>query len=299
MDIAIKTPIRWLLGYITGRFEQTNEHFFELSEDLLKSGKLQRRIKLDNAHEGFSSGAKIDSNGVMTYNECFLCYLWCMCYYGLVSFEKAVVIHQQNKRNGTAFEIDREAIAIAEKAHQYAMSLVRFYSEWPSEIPTPQDHDHNEDVNFTNQLFLYAINYIMCHETAHIVLEHKYGISGEESYKQEFEADMWSFNAILTPPYKDSKLTIQMGILMGLCAMIMSSPKTNDGQNHPSSFKRLNVFLEMINPEPNSQIWAMACLFIGVWDMLFSKGYDWVECCNDYKEMYYYVYKQIVPDKTQ
>ena len=85
MDVTIKTPIRWLLGYITGRFEQTNEHFFKLSEELIKSGKLKPRIKLDNAHEGFSSGvAKIDSNGVMTYNECFLCYLWCMCYYGLV-----------------------------------------------------------------------------------------------------------------------------------------------------------------------------------------------------------------------
>lgn len=297
MDVAIKTPIRWLLGYIAGRFEQTNEHFFELSKDLIKSGKIQRRIKLDNAHEGFSKGiAMVDSNGVMTYNECFLCYLWCMCYYGLVSYEKAVVIHQQNKQNGTANEIDREAIAIAEKAHQYAMSLVKFYSEWPTEIPTPQDHDNNKDVNFTNQLFLYAINYIMCHETAHIVLRHKDGISGEESYRQELDADMWAFNAILTPPYKDSELTIQMGVLMGLCAMIMSSPKTDDGQTHPSSFKRLNVFLEKINPKPSSQIWAMACLYIGVWDMVFSKGYDWGESCNDYKEMYYHVYEQIIAE---
>ncbi len=297
MDIAIKTPIRWLLGHITGRFEQTNKHFYELCKELIKEGKLQQKIRLDNEHEGFSYGiAMIDSNGVMTYNECFLCYLWCMCYYGLVSYEKAVVIHQQNKQNGTNNDIDRNAIYIAEKAYQYAMSLVKFYSEWPSEIPTPQDHDHNEDVNFTNQLFLYAINYIMCHETAHVILEHKYGISGEESYKQEFEADMWSFKAILTPPYKDSELTIQMGILMGLCAMIMSSPETGDEQVHPSSFKRLNAFLEMINPEPSNQIWAMACLYIGVWDMVFSKGYNWVEKCSDYKEMYYYVYKQVVPE---
>ena len=70
MDVTIKTPIRWLLGYITGRFEQTNEHFFKLSEELIKSGKLKPRIKLDNAHEGFSSGvAKIDSNGVMMLHK--------------------------------------------------------------------------------------------------------------------------------------------------------------------------------------------------------------------------------------
>jgi hypothetical protein len=152
MDIVIKTPIRWLLRYITGRFEQTNEHFFELCKGLVDSGKLRRSIQLDNAHEGFSSGiAYISSEGQMTYNECFLCYLWCMCYYGLVSYEKAVVIHQQNKRNGTNEEIDKSAICIAEKAHQYAMSMVKYYSEWPSEIPTPQDHDNNEDVNYTNQ----------------------------------------------------------------------------------------------------------------------------------------------------
>ena len=295
MAIVIKTPIRWLLRYITGRFEQTNEHFFELCKGLVDSGKLRRSIQLDNAHEGFSSGiAYISSEGQMTYNECFLCYLWCMCYYGLVSYEKAVVIHQQNKRNGTNEEIDKSAICIAEKAHQYAMSMVKYYSEWPSEIPTPQDHDNNEDVNYTNQLFLYAINYIMCHETAHIVLSHKEGIVGEESFCQELDADMWAFKAILTPPYKDSELTVQMGILMGLCSMIMSSPRTTDGQTHPSSFKRLNVFIDFINPAPESQLYAMACLYIGVWDMVFSKGYDWIEQCDNYKEMYNHVYHQIV-----
>ena len=105
---------------------------------------------------------------------------------------------------------------------------------------------------------------------------------------------MWAFNAILTPPYKDSELTIQMGILIGLCSLMMSSPATDDGNTHPSSFKRLNAYIEWINPSPNSQLYVMACLYIGVWDMVFSKGYDWLERWNDYKEMYSHVYKQIV-----
>ena len=297
MNCAIKTPIRWLLRYITGRFEQTNENFFKLSKELIDSGRLKRKIWLDNAHEGFDNGiAYITPDGQMTYNESFLCYLWCMCYYGLVSYEKAVVIHQQNKQNKTNIEIDKVAISIAIKAHQYAMSLVKFYSEWPTEVPTPQDYDTDENVNFTNQLFLYAINYIMCHETAHIILEHNENVAENESFQQEFDADMWAFNAILKPPYKDSEITIQIGILMGLCSMIMSSPKTSDGHTHPSSFKRLNAYLEKIAPAPNSHLYAMACLYIGVWDMVFSKGYDWVEQCDNYKEMYYYVYNQIVPD---
>ncbi len=230
----------------------------------------------------------------MTYNECFLCYLWCMCYYGLVSYEKAVVIHQQNKQNGVDNEIDREAIVIAEKAREYAMSLIKIYSEWPSEVPTPQEHDKDESVNFANQLFLYAMNYIMCHETAHVVLEHRGELLGENSYKQEYDADLWAFDTILTPPYKDSELTVQMGILMGLCSMIMSSPRTDDVETHRSSFKRLKKYFEKINPEPTSQLYAMACLYICVWDISFLKGYDWSEQCDNYKEMYDNIYKQIV-----
>ncbi len=53
MNTEIKTPIRWLLEYLTGRFEQTNEYFYGLCEELIKSGKLQRNIRLDNAHERF------------------------------------------------------------------------------------------------------------------------------------------------------------------------------------------------------------------------------------------------------
>lgn len=292
------TPISWLLVYMTGKFEQTNEHFFELCEELIRDRKLHQYIQIDSVKEGFihHHPAMINPKGEMTYNECFLCYLWCMCYYGLVSYEKAVVVHQQNKQNGTDNEIDKKAIAIAEKAREYAMSLVRIYSEWPSEIPTPQEHDTNETVNLANQLFLYAMNYIMCHETAHVVLEHRSGLSGEESYQQEYEADMWAFDAILTPPYKDSELTIQMGILMGLCSMIMILSRTEDGKTHPSSFKRLNNYFEKIKPDPNSQLYAMACLYIGVWDMAFSKGYDWPEQCDNYKEMYDNIYKQIVPN---
>lgn len=295
MDIVIKTPIRWLLRYITDRFKQTNEHFFDLCKELVKNGKLQQIIRIDNVHEGFSYGiAYITPEGQMTYNECFLCYLWCMCYYGLVSYEKAIVIYQLNKQNGTNETIDKSAIHIAEMAHQYAMSMVKYYSEWPSEIPTPQDYDNNEDVRFTNQLFLYAINYIMCHETAHIVLGHKDGIIGKESFTQELDADIWAFKTILTPPYKDSELTVHMGILMGLCSMIMSSPRTADGQTHPSSFKRLNAFLNFINPAPESQLYAMASLYIGVWDITFSKSYDWIEQCDNYKEMYNHIYHQII-----
>lgn len=59
------------------------------------------------------------------------------------------------------------------------------FSQWPQGMPMPQQHNDNPTINIVNQIFLYAMDFIMCHEFAHIDKAPQQGTPIE----QELEAD--------------------------------------------------------------------------------------------------------------
>lgn len=281
-------PISWLYNYVIGRFENTNDSFIDLCNKLISEKKIKPGLKLDDS---FNAG--ITPDGVMIIGRPLMSSLWCMCYYGFVTYEKAVAIHQENIKNGLIDNLDRGAIEIAEKCRLYALSLKSGLFDWPNELPKPEDHERNEFVNLTNQLFLYAMNYIMCHELAHRELGHSIGLTGDKSRQQEYDADERSFELLLQGRDGNNNMTLELGILLGLCSMLMLVPNENDGITHPSSINRLKAFLQKLDPIPESQLWGMACLFLGIWDNVFKKNYDFSDSVDTYKDMFYNVVNQI------
>lgn len=143
------TPIRWLFKYMIGRFEKTNDSFLDLCENLIAENKIKPGIQIDD-----TLNAHITPDGVIILGERLMCYLWCMCYFGLVSYEKAIAVYHENMNNGTNEDIDYEDVEIAEKYRRYAMSLKSGLVDWPDELPKPEEHDGNESINMTNQFFV-------------------------------------------------------------------------------------------------------------------------------------------------
>ncbi|BCS86440.1 hypothetical protein prwr041_23330 [Prevotella herbatica] len=255
MKDTINSPVSWLFKYILGRLENTNPDYIDrVIMPLVDDCKLNTGIVIDQSKAG-KFRAYVNSEGKITITENFLCYIWNLCYFGLVSYEEGVASYWDNKQKGIKEDnINHIALRVAEECRQYAMSLHWGYDEWPENLPKPNNHDKNEAVNFTNQLFLYAVNYILCHEIAHILLGHSVGVSSERFFEQEYEADEMAFQEVLKGRYGKNNLTVELGVLMGFCAMIMASPSDKDGITHPSSLKRLKSFIDFVSPAPDPDL---------------------------------------------
>lgn len=88
-------------------------------------------------------------------------------------------------------------------------------------MPTPSQHDCNPTVKIVNQIFLYAMDFIMCHEFAHIDKAPQQGTPIE----QEQEADDVAFDLLLKGCDGKNNTTLYLGIIMALATLLIMNPK--------------------------------------------------------------------------
>lgn len=293
MKNTIKTPISDLKDQIIARFENTNPKFLELAAKMIDESIIKRGIRWDYSNGNIRSPHILD--GSIYIQELFLCFQWIICYYGLVIYDEAVVKHYENEQQGANNIINKELVNICEEFLEYAISLVYGYSEWDTKkYPSPMNDITGNDYHLkANQLFLNAINYIMCHEFAHAELKHAECRGKKDPQEIENEADKRAYDLMLDGCDGDNEMSIKMGILMALCSLLMLTPKPVKGGSHPMAHHRIKIYLEYIKPDEKSQLWSVACLFLGVWDMRYSKFNDFPDNVDTHKEMFYKVIDEI------
>lgn len=295
MDLATsekESPISSILKFVIGRFENTNPEFARYAEQLIHQGIIESGICILKDREAIKTPF-VRSDKHIYIQETFLSYLWIVCYSLLVIYEEAVTKHYENAQQGASHIIDKGLIYNCEEFLHYAISLKACYSEWDTEkYPTPdKDKGTNKDYHIkATQLFLYAMNYILCHEFAHLEKGH---IGKPKSIDLEIEADERAFELILEGQTLENKMSLQMGVLIGLCSMLFLSHSVSGHSSHPDTHKRIKTFLEKINLPDNSQLWSVTCLCLGIWDMKFNKYNDFPEKVETHKEMFYKVLEEI------
>lgn len=301
-------PIRVLQHNIITQFEGTNPSFLELLKEVSEEKKLKPDIGYYiNQHEilhkvdNHKQTPFVDENKKIYIHETFLSYVWGISYSLLVLYEEDIAKESQNQiSKKIIFEIDRKKIAKAYELFNYSKSLITDYTEWDKlNLPNPEDYS-NEDKFFVekaNSLFIYAINFILCHEFAHVELDH-HNLIKNGNYEPslilrlEKEADERAFDLILADVSGEFKLTAEIGVLMGLCSLLFFSKFSKEG-THPAPDDRINTLITRLNTSHASAHWGIGVVAFKLWDNQFQQNFDWPNEVNSIKDLYDLIRKEI------
>lgn len=306
-------PIRVLQHNVTFQFETTNPTFVELTKTVIKNKGLKAGIGYyinDKAIlekvDGHYQTPFVDEHGKIHVHETFLSYVWCVCYSMLVLYEEAIAKVSQNQVSKTLLhEIDVKKIDKAQELFDYAKSLIAYYSVWDkTNLPNPEEYTA-DDVFFierANGLFIYSMNFILCHEFAHIELDHlakrKQGQNTtSDILKFEKEADLRSMDLVLNGVTDKTKLSAEIGVLMGLCSMLFFKQKS-ETTTHPAIDDRIHKLIEKVNASNADPHWGIAVLAFKLWDNQFMKNFNWPKEVHDLKELYVSIRKEIQSEKS-
>lgn len=287
------SPIDFLKTNILARFENTNPGFAKYVHQLISDGTIQRTICYYYDQECVKTPF-VSNDGYIHLQSTFLSFLWIHCYYTLVIHEEVSVKHFDKKTPSQQNIFNNELINKTIEFQQYAMSLVRFHSEWDLRVypgPNTPDKSGKDYHIMANQLFLYAVDYVMCHEFAHLELKHF--TSSKPRIDLEKEADKRAYELMLSGVTSENKVGMETGILIALCSLLFLSHSISGGGSHPDKHERIKEYLETINPPAESHLWSIACMLIGVWENKFSLNIGFPSHVADHKEMFYNLYPKL------
>lgn len=306
-------PIRVLQHNITFQFENTNPIIIELSKTVIKSNRIQPRIAyhindkaIMDKIDGHYQTPFVDAKGKITLHETFLSYVWCICYSMLVLYEEAIAKVSENQVFKTVIhEIDAKKIEIAQELFEYAKSLIVTFSKWDKDhLPNPEEYfqDDNFYVERANGLFVYAMNFILCHEFAHIEKEHltqlKQGINSVNHILSfEKEADLRAMELVLSATTCETKLTAEIGVLIGLSSKLFFKQKS-ETSTHPATDDRMHSLIEKVNPADSDAHWGFAILAFKLWDNQFMKNFNWPKEVFGLKDLYKIIREEIRKEKS-
>lgn len=270
----IESPIRYLYPYITGRFENTHADFADYAQQMIKEEKIDPEISFKDT-DVFDSPKTVF--GKIILNEPFICSVWSFCYYYYVLHEEYVVPYYNERKLNKNKILDQ-----AESLYKWGKGLQGSFSQWPRGMPMPQQHNDNPTINIVNQIFLYAMDFIMCHEFAHIDQAPQQGTPIE----QELEADDVAFDLLLKGRNGKNDTTIYLGIIMALATLLILNPKIEDSGSHPSSLSRLDAFVKKINLPETHTLWCILTIIIHDWNMRYDLGFDFPKESDTFKSRY-------------
>ena len=292
-------PIRVLKFNIAHAFANTNADFLNLTLKIMQDNGLQAGIeyrieKLPVKIPSVSPAKKI------SIQETFLSYVWCVSYALTVLYDEAL---SKMSRNRVAAEpkeeINQELLKKAEAIWNYGRSLIAVYSEWDTELPNPECYAPEDQwwIERINGVYVKAVNFLFCHEFAHVEKQHfEKRAAGEntDAHRKAFEkeADERAIELVLMGSTAENATTVRFGILIGLCSLLFFNSSTSS-QRYPSMDDRIHAILEKVNPEPEDGMWGVATLAFKLWDGQFAKMYTWNNDLKSYKELYYFIKAQI------
>jgi hypothetical protein len=301
-------PIRVLQHNLIHGFENTNPDFLSESLSLITKTGLQPGINYYALEEAIlystskfkSQTPYVDLDKKIALHETFLSYMWIVCYSMFVLYDEAVAKPMQNQQSNKMVNVlDPDAISQAKKLLYYGRSLIKFYSPWDKrDLPNPEEYSLAEDFYITraNSLFVFSVNFILCHEYAHVEKSHvdQYYTADDLQRKNfEIEADNRAIELLLKGRNGQNDKSLELGILMGLSALLFFGNSSSGGKVHPDTDNRIKNYLEQLNAPLEAPIWGMAALFFRIWDEQFNLNFSWPSMINDFKELFYDVLKQV------
>jgi hypothetical protein len=293
-------PVRVLQHNLIWHFENMNEEFLELSKRVITQLKLDRGISY-NFEERPARSPHVLFNKIFI-EEPFLAYVWCVSYSLTVLYGEVIVKLSLNDYHKNHDEvIDRDLAIGAYSLWEYAVSLLGNYSDWNKKLPNPEQFDPNleELISKVNGLYLVAMKFILAHELAHLELEHNKKEPDDSKIEEaafskllEKEADERAMNLVLAGSNDESRTSIKMGILLGLCSLVFTNMSIK-GISHPDTDDRIAAIIDVFNPGDTDPMWGVATLTYKLWDKQYNKGLVWQNGLESPKALYYSIKVQI------
>jgi hypothetical protein len=222
-------------------------------------------FKVDGATNGFDFSASWMIGRIFSTLRS-LEYLWANAYFNIVLYDAYVAAPR-----GVVVEIDgfpereraRDLLLWADEA------LHGHNTAWPDNLPSPETPpDEDVYIEKANYLFFTMCGFVLLHEIAHIVNEHRVEQETPYDVRQEYEydADKWAYDWILANWRGFSEdprvFTVRtLGIASGLVSLAFLELRLPAGdREHPSLPKRLRRFCQEYFPNADGADIASASL---------------------------------------
>lgn len=292
-------PVRVLQHNLIYGFENMNPDFLALAQKVIAEQGIDPGISYSYNAEPAKSPYVLFQK--IFINESFLSYVWCNCFalgqlYEEVIVKKSLNDYHSNQNQVINIPLAREAYQLWE----YGVSLLSGYNTWDMELPNPESYyrKYRKLIPRINGLYITAMKFVLAHEFAHLELEHTARFDSEadpnnQSILFEKEADGRAISLVLSGSNHKNKMTIQAGLLMGLCSLLFFNSETKS-ESYPDTGDRIDAAINAINPDdPSDAMWGIATLAYKLWDQIYEKGLTWQDGLDSPRDLYYSIRRQV------
>jgi hypothetical protein len=203
-------------------------------------------------------------------SEYYLNFLWIYTYFSFVYQEKSNEI-QIKCPEIEVLPVSDKTVRKLLDVYKYLDKMIEKYSEWPKNIPSPNDQDIANDtddgfwVSRTNSIFRYAVVFLLYHELGHFVLNHfeeavllkkiKNNQINESSEIRsriiiaETEADNFALGLMLDIHDNDNeKVNKSYGIMTALCSslFLLKTVEHLESNYRPSMHDRISRAMQTL-----------------------------------------------------
>ena len=288
-------PVRVLELNVLDWFEGKYPEFRSELEQIGAASGASRSIKyycdeapIRNPNGGVLTPHIAIKNGEIGLYETFLSYVWALSY-------SILVIHdEQLKGKMTGIQpLHRKPIGhflqYGFDVLNFGLSLVEDYKPWPADLPNPDPKWYRGEDDFfptrANGIYLAAVDFILCHEVAHVACGHLKKIAeaqskGECLSRQEIkaveaEADRWALKRVIRGinDTTRAKTTVGFGAVAGLASVLfLGTELTSD--SHPDTDTRFRAVLEGLGEEKTGDLWGIVASYYIAWSTFYGVRLD-------------------------
>lgn len=244
-------------------------------------------------------------DGQISIHETFLSYVWALSYAFFVIFDEQI----HGPRIDQQPEYGKPVGHFLEggyKVLNYGLGLINDFTKWPADLPNPDTYE-GEDIHFprkTNTIYLAAVDFILCHELAHIACGHlkrqkealsrgEY-VTSHEVKENEHEADSWALERVrrgIKPPERN-KTAVGFGVVAGLGSLLFLNRELSSC-THPDKDARIRTALLSLSVDDLDSLWGVTAAYYIAWARHFKVHLDFLGEFETYKELVDHIEQQL------
>lgn len=309
-------PVRVLEQNVLAWFEGKYPEFRRELEQIGKDFGVTRTIKYfcnEAPILGHQEGDMIPyvrfKDGQIGIHETFLSYVWALSYGFLVIFDEQIhgphIAKQPKHGKSIGHFLD-----LGYRVLNYGLDLLTEFKKWPDDLPNPDTYT-GKGTYFpgrTNAIYLAAVDFILCHEVAHIACGHlrreketqergEY-ITRHEVKQFELEADKWAVERVsrgIRLPER-SQTVVGFGIVAGLGSLLFLNRELTSS-THPDKNDRIRTALLALAIDDLDSLWGITAAFYIVWSQRFNFALDFSGEFDTYKVLVDHIDAQLAEIK--
>lgn len=271
-------PVRVLQHNIVHQFENSTPDFPAISKQVIEELGLNHEISY-HVNIDSTQGCPVmmpfveHETNTIHLQESFLAYMWCMCF-ALFRYTNNLIGQE------TIGDYQNQSFDDADELLVYAHTLSKEYTDWDKQkLINPERYraQDKESIEKVNEIFIYAINFILCHEFAHVELGHTRDIrksaitSISLRKKYELDADHRAIQIMSQDTIADKKNVLQSGVTMAVCANLFLRD-TVANKIHPDNDVRIFNVIDHLGVSENDDPWIIACVSMDLWTKIYGKS---------------------------